>query len=477
MNNQPFDIDQFDFEWHLAERVRGAGQAGVEGADGDLDVVEQAFGDFVAVQVAPGDVADGFVHRLVVIGRRHNEVGHRDQVVFIDAVMVEQCAARRLDDADAFHPTFALDHQVAAEQVVVMQQFLDDFRGVQHFDHPRPVVGERRVHRRAAGVIDELLALVLGEGRRNLVAVLDAGQRADLVPAIFLADGFEEGELHVAPRPHFFLDVLVVLLVIDVVEEDLAVVVAGAQGAVIEVEIAVVADDGHEIGAEDAEAVVQPGVLRMDLLDQMNGFARPLDDVVNVLEQLVAFGTGSCRVDAAGTGAGALDALAGRDADDFLAEAAQQHAALGRFRMGHGDADDVALGHIAVEAEEQVRRTEVEEVQRVRLQHLAVVHQATHLFRRRRQFFGADDDIERLGGGQMVRHRADAAQALDHDRHFPIRPALDEFLEAAKFDDVQAHLMHFVLVVEQDGDFAVAFNPRHWVDGDTAQGFGVGRSF
>ena len=41
----------------------------------------------------------------------------------------------------------------------------------------------------------------------------------------------------------------------------------------------------------------------------------------------------------------------------------------------------------------------------------------------------------------MVRHRADAAQALHHHRHFPVWPALDEFLEAAELDDVQAHLM------------------------------------
>jgi len=64
-------------------------------------------------------------------------------------------------------------------------------------------------------------------------------------------------------------------LVIDVVEDDLAVVVAGAQGAVIEVKIAVVADDGHEVGAENAEAVVQPRVLGMHLLDQVHRITRP----------------------------------------------------------------------------------------------------------------------------------------------------------------------------------------------------------
>ena len=123
------------------------------------------------------------------------------------------------------------------------------------------------MHRGAAGVIDEFLALVFGEGGRYLVAVLHARQRPDLVPAVLLAQRLEEGELHVAPRPDFFLDVLVVLLVIDAVEDQLAVVVSGAQRAVVEIEVAIVADDGHEVGAKDAEAVVEPRILDMHLLD------------------------------------------------------------------------------------------------------------------------------------------------------------------------------------------------------------------
>ena len=120
---------------------------------------------------------------------------------------------------------------------------------------------------------------------------------------------------------------------------------------------------------------------------------------------------------------------------------------------------------------------QMEEMQRVRLQHLAVMHQAAQLLGRRRQPSGADDDVERLGGGQMMRHRADAAQALHHDRHLPVGPALDEFLEAAELDDVQAHLVHLVLLVEQDRDLAVALDARHGIDRDAAQVFGMGWRF
>ncbi len=116
---------------------------------------------------------------------------------------------------------------------------------------------------------------------------------------------------------------------------------------------------------------------------------------------------------------------------------------------------------------------EVEEVQGVRLQDLAVVHQAADLFRGRRQLLDAQHHVQRLRCGEVVRDRADAAQALHHDRHFPVGAALDELFEAAEFDDVQAHLLHLVVVVEQDGDLAVALDARHGIDGDAAQLFGV----
>jgi hypothetical protein len=65
-------------------------------------------------------------------------------------------------------------------------------------------------------------------------------------------------------------------------------------------------------------------------------------------------------------------------------------------------ADDVASSHVGVEAEQQVRRRQVEEVQRVRLQDLAVVHQPADLLGGRRQRGRADHRVHRLGGGEVV---------------------------------------------------------------------------
>ena len=49
--------DEFDRQRHLAEGMGGAGQAGVEGADRHLDVVEQALGELATVEVAAGQRA------------------------------------------------------------------------------------------------------------------------------------------------------------------------------------------------------------------------------------------------------------------------------------------------------------------------------------------------------------------------------------------------------------------------------------
>jgi len=281
--------------------------------------------------------------------------------------------------------------------------------------------------------------------------------------------GREIRELHVAPGLDLLGDQAVVGLVIDLVEQDPAVGVPGAQHAVVEVEAAVGRDHAHEVGAESAELVVERGVLLVQLLDDLHRLAAPGDHLVGVFQQVLAFLDAQGAIDAAGYRTGAMYPLAGGQADDLLAVLAQQDALLRDLGIFLRHADDVAPADFGVETEQQVGRGQVEEVQRVRLQDLAVVHQAAHLVRGRGHLGSADDEVERLARGEVVRDRADAAQTLHHHRHFPVRPALDEALEAAELDDMQAHLMHLVVLVEQDGDLAVALDARHGVDGDAAQ--------
>jgi hypothetical protein len=73
----------------------------------------------------------------------------------------------------------------------------------------------------------------------------------------------------------------------------------------------------------------------------------------------------------------------------------------------------------------------------------------------------------------MVADGADATEPLDHHRYLPVRAALHEALEASKLHDVQAHLVHLPLLVEQDRHLAVPFDPRHGLNHDLPQGLRV----
>ena len=70
-------VEQLHRQRHPADRVRRAGQAGIERAHGHFDVIEQALGDlFLAGDVIPGDLLDRTVHGLVVARGGDDEVGH-----------------------------------------------------------------------------------------------------------------------------------------------------------------------------------------------------------------------------------------------------------------------------------------------------------------------------------------------------------------------------------------------------------------
>ena len=85
-----------------------------------------------------------------------------------------------------------------------------------------------------------------------------------------------------------------------------------------------------------------------------------------------------------------------------------------------------------------------------------------------------DMAIELKGLVEEWQARADAAEALHHHGNFPVGASLDEFFEAAELDNVQADLLDVVVIVEQQGDLAVAFDARNRFDGNALEFFGVG---
>ena len=199
----------------------------------------------------------------------------------------------------------------------------------------------------------------------------------------------------------------------------------------------------------------------------------PSDDLLDVFQQVIALFAAQRLVDAARHRAGAMDALARGNANDLLPVLAQQHALPGDVRMVLDHADDIALADRSSKPNSRSGEAQMEEMQRVRLQGLAEMHQAAHLFGRRRQLRRADQHVGGLGRRQVMADRADAAQALYQNRQFPVGPPLDEFLEAAEFDDVQSRLLDMVLVIEQQRDFAMPLNAGDRLDHDALQSSGL----
>ena len=152
-----------------------------------------------------------------------------------------------------------------------------------------------------------------------------------------------------------------------------------------------------------------------------------------------------------------MDLLAAEDLDDFLAELAQADAGAGEVGVGGDQAEDVALRLGRVPAEQEIRRAEVEEAQRVALDDLAEVHQPAQLVGGGRDVHG-HDGVAGLGGGQQVADRADAADARGDAGHFRVGPAFAELLEAAELDDVELGVGHVAVVVHEDADLGVALD-------------------
>jgi hypothetical protein len=103
--------------------MRGAGQAGVEGAHGDLDVVEQALGQGAPVQVARATARIArFMASLLCVVDTTRLARMLTWSSLVDPVMVDQRPARRLDHAHAARLRARRRHEFVAEKCRVVEQ-------------------------------------------------------------------------------------------------------------------------------------------------------------------------------------------------------------------------------------------------------------------------------------------------------------------------------------------------------------------
>ena len=127
-------------------------------------------------------------------------------------------------------------------------------------------------------------------------------------------------------------------------------------------------------------------------------------------------------------------------------------------------AEDVPLGGGGVGTEHEVGPAQGVEVRRVVGGVEDAVEQFPQLLGRGRRI-DVEHAVQGLRGGQVVRLGADAADAGREVRHVFRLAADAELLEAAELRDLHVGVGHVALLVEEDVDLAVAFQPRDGVDG------------
>jgi len=229
-------------------------------------------------------------------------------------------------------------------------------------------------------------------------------------------------------------------------------------------------DQTHVVGVV-GEAVAQDQVdvglvAQDDLVEQADGELGKLDRVLPGLEDFVALLAVHPLAHPPGEGPDGMDRFAGHHLDELVAGAPHLDD-LAADLDAHlvDDAQDVALGRRGVRPHDEVRPAQGVEMGRV----VGHVEDSVEKLPQELGRAGQVDVIDRvagLGRGHHVRFRTDAANARRDPRHLLDRTADAELLEAAEFRDLEIGVGNVALVVEDDGDLAVTFEPGDGIDGD-----------
>ncbi|MPL97299.1 hypothetical protein SDC9_43488 [bioreactor metagenome] len=433
-----------------------AGEARVVAADHVLHAVQCPFLHVGARDVVPGHLFHAPVHGIVVVPGGHDEIRPLDGSLAVHLVVVDEGSPGGLHHSDALAVRDVPGNpEVAAEDVRVVQELLETLHGIEDLDEPGVVVVE--------GVVDHAVTGGLPEGsqlRRCLrggyvVAGVDPSQGPHAVGSVGEAQGPVEGELQVAPLLHVFPDVGAVVFVVKLVG-DPSPGTLEADAAVVELQVSVL----HEakVGRlEGGEPGGQFRVLRQVVLHQVEGLPEVVLELRQGGEHAVPLLRPETAVHPSGNAVPGVDLLAAQGLDDLLTVFPHADARHGEIGVFLGQTGHVPDGGVGVEPEEQVRARQVEEGEGMGLDELPHVHDLPQLRRRGREGH-AEDGVAGLGGGEMMAHGTDSADAGGDHRHFPEIPALREDLEPPVLGHVEADPVDGPVVRQVHGDLSVAFD-------------------
>ncbi len=164
---------------------------------------------------------------------------------------------------------------------------------------------------------------------------------------------------------------------------------------IVELQIALIVDQPRVHRRRIAEHRDLFGELIDDALEQAQRAQRDRLRLRQRGKDAIPPGNFQRRVDTPGHRPRWMHAFARQPFDHLLPELPQPNAVPSKLRMILDQPDDVAPRRIAVEPKQQIGRREMEEAQRMRLDHLAAMHDLAQ-FRRRRRHAHAHDRLARL---------------------------------------------------------------------------------
>jgi hypothetical protein len=136
-------VENIDRQRHGSIGVSCATETWVKRANHAFHPVEHALGHILARQVFVGDLLETAIHGQRVVRGGDNEVCAGHHAVVIDFVVVDQSAARRFNNADAFgFIGLGFGANVRIQNVWIQQNLLHPLDGEDHLNQPRVVIVE-----------------------------------------------------------------------------------------------------------------------------------------------------------------------------------------------------------------------------------------------------------------------------------------------------------------------------------------------
>ena len=184
------------------------------------------------------------------------------------------------------------------------------------------------------------------------------------------------------------------------------------------------------------------GVLQHDVVEDLQRELGELDRLAAAGLDLLALLLVDAAADSAGQAPVRMHAAAAHHLDQGVAVVPHLQDVLGHVHadLGH-HAQDVSLGRRGGRADDEIGPAQGVEVRRVVGGVEDAVEQLAELLGRRRRI-DVEHRVEGLGGGQVMRLGADAADAGRQVRHVLGRPADAKLLEAAQLGNLQIGVGH-----------------------------------